>query len=335
MAITFWSDPHLGLRRNSHTTPASRERLREAVFLAASRAADMGPSVCLGDLFDTTDNEEADIALGNSIVANTHYVLAGNHDLPNREGKLSSLELIKQVNGDPGNRIVVGNPTTVTLQGYKLALVPHQPTQERFEECLAAVAAVGGDVLCLHCNYESGFVGNDYTLNLSREQAEFLLQSFRYVLLGHEHEYRSAFNGRLQILGNVHPTSFADIGNKFVWTLDDKGLRPTQVWDRKAFAEIPWNVLNTYSYTELEHLQFIDVVGEAPASAMPAIAKEIQQVWSIAPHLLMLRNSVKVLEERREFGEITSAQDVPSRISNDLKGTELEQVWHDYLGRLK
>lgn len=347
MAITFWSDPHLGLVRSSHTTVASRAKLQKAVYDAIPDTQPGEVSICLGDLFDTATNEEAVIAQGLALADRVDIILGGNHDSTNRDSKLSSLELIEAALVEGYRLQIVNDPTTdkyslIWHEGEALlCFVSHKRSQELFEETLRSLKAEDlGDapdpkILCLHCNYDSGFADNDSTLNLTREMAGRLLKVFDFILLGHEHQPRSDFDGRLQILGNIHPTSFADISDKFIWRFENGKLEPLQVWSTDAYWTATWETLLASAMEDWSGVQFIDVTGTAPAAEMPRIAKAIAKLWVDAPDALMIRNSVKSEElVLAATTQVEKALDVPTKISQELKGTPLEALWNEYLQRV-
>lgn len=345
MSIWFFSDPHVGVNRSSHTTNASRERLREAVFQAAMGAVGVAggddPVYCLGDLFDTDTNSEVTILQGHQIARECDRVLGGNHDLPNREGKLSSLQLLDQTM--PGSPIVVGGSEPhfvcdVLPEGMSVLMVPHMLTQELFEQSLLASLTIAKThrrvrILCLHCNYDSGFIQNDASLNLSKEDAEFLLETFDYILLGHEHMPRTELDGRLIILGNTHPSSFADISDKFIWEFDGERFHRHMIWGLdKGYQRIKWDDLLDAEISA----QFVDVVGSATAAEMPTIAAAISNLWKSSPHLLMVRNNVECIESTSATPvSATRALDIPTRVAAALDGTDLRPVWDSYLEKVQ
>lgn len=347
MTIYFWSDPHLGLNRTSHTTPASRKALREALFDQAIWAtsipfASHDINICLGDLFDTTENDEATIAHGATVASRCNLVLSGNHDLSNRDGRLSSLQLIGELVESSTVALADKDISHFCLSKPEAILVaiPHKRTQQLFEETLRECVKERVDgrpnVLLLHCNYNSGFDLDDATLNLSRQVAEDLLQFFDYILIGHEHISRSDFDGRLQILGNIHPTSFSDISDKYVWSLVDGRLEYQRVWETATkYRVIPWEYL-LQSDQSYEGLQFIEVVGTCPAARLPEVSKAVQKLWTQAPDAFMIRN--KVISEALEIEEVDHQQkalDVPDKITAELAGTPLSNLWKHYLETAK
>lgn len=351
MALVFWSDPHLGLNRTSHTTPQSRKALRDKLYQQALNVTQGNDTyICLGDLFDTTENDEATIAEGAAVAARCSLVLSGNHDLPNRDGRLSSLQLIGELNDkaavalddDSQNHFRLSFP-----EAYVVA-VPHKRTQELFDASLHELRDYSSakdrpSILVLHCNYNSGYAHDDATLNLTRDQAEHLLTRFDYILIGHEHIARSDFDGRLQLLGNVHPTSFSDISDKFVWRFDSEGLQPMQVWDAYRYTILDWETLLLVNipYPEQADLnpfhdkQFIEITGTCPAARLPEVSKAVQKLWSQAHDALMIRNNVKAEAiEIAEAPQMQKALDIPSKISAELQGTKLEGLWNSYLSKI-
>lgn len=341
MSIWFFSDPHIGTVRNSHTTVQSRAALKFELFKTSARLIEVtgsDPLFCLGDLFDTDSNDEATIMQGADVVKRCTAVLGGNHDLPNREGKLSSLQLLSSV--IPG-RIVCGSTDEPGYMLYITAeavvyMVPHMATQDLFDLSLSEVLGAASQVvdrskvLCLHCNYNSGLIHNDASLNLTREKADELLEVFDYVLLGHEHEHRTLHGGKLIILGNTHPTSFSDISDKYLWEFDGSGFRPHLLWSRSdGYLNMDWEQGSDELH---DTVQFIEITGKAPAERLPDIAQGIASLWKTCPNLLMVRNNVEADVALPEVDTTVSRTlDLPSRISLALADSDLLPIWNEYL----
>ena len=97
MTWNIFSDPHLGVGRQAHTTAESSKRLDKAIFAAAMQAkSEEHPNFIAGDLFDKTFNSERVICQGIAVAAGNTVTLAGNHDETNREGTICSLEVVQQ-----------------------------------------------------------------------------------------------------------------------------------------------------------------------------------------------------------------------------------------------
>jgi DNA repair exonuclease SbcCD nuclease subunit len=343
MSIWFFSDPHLGLVRTSHTTVQSRAALKQELFRVAARLIEITGSdqlFCLGDLFDTDTNDEATILQGAEIIKRCTMVLGGNHDLPNREGKLSSLQLLDQV---IPHKIVCGSTDEPGFgRGINPAVyfVPHMATQELFEQSLGEARADADSlkgaypgsalILCLHCNYNSGLIHNDASLNLTREKADELLSSFDYILLGHEHESRTLHGGKLIILGNTHPTSFSDISDKYIWEFEDGKFTPHMIWSKQAgYRNIDWEA-GTGEISDT--VQFIEITGKAPAERLPDIAQNIAKLWKTHTNLLMVRNNVESDISLPEVDvAVSRTMDLPSRISHALADSDLLSIWNHYV----
>jgi DNA repair exonuclease SbcCD nuclease subunit len=345
MSIWFFSDPHLGLNRLSHTTTASRRALGNALVQACQKAvflAGKEPVFCLGDVFDVESNDESVIAQAAHLLVSCQWVLGGNHDLPNRSSKLSSLQLLEQV-----SRVQVVAPAqgeegiAQPALGYALTAeaavygVPHCATQALFEEALARVVNLAQRyqagttvprILCLHCNYASSFADQETSLNLTREWATQLLETFDYILLGHEHIPRTDLNGRLRILGNTHPTSFSDLSDKFAWEFDGERFIPHLLWsEAEGYRECAW--------PNLEPAQFVRVTGQVPTEQAGEVAQAVAELLR-QPEVYMVRNDVTVDTVTAAERTFDRALDVPARITQALENSELAPIWAEYLTRL-
>lgn len=279
MTILFYSDPHVGLSRQTNTTAESAERWREACFRVPYDllSNNRHHAVCLGDLFDSHTNKERDIFDGARLLSFTNNVLAGNHDVDNRVDRISSLELLDSVAGEQCAVATTSFgesgsiPVYVEADNVWLSFVPHTASQELFEESLKSAEkwAKGSRprgsawklyVLCLHCNYNLGehWAASSTTLNLTQERAYELLGSFHYILIGHEHTARTdPGTDRIQLLGSTFPTSFSDLTDKFYWILKDGVLTKHLLWSaaeevfRGKSSEVSSNP-NNYSFYDLE-----------------------------------------------------------------------------------
>ncbi len=216
MRIIFYSDPHFGLNRRENVTEASL-RAREQYALDYIRQLTQGYDqvICLGDLFDKASNKEDVILRAASAVEFTDFILAGNHDLINREGAVSSLHLLKEI---WPNKVMLD---PIEVKSYvRLHFLPHQKTQTDFENALemafADVDTSGCDkkFLLLHCNFDSAFADKEHELNLTGGMAEKLLTKFDTILIGHEHAAQDLLGGRVRIIGSLFPTSFGDASAK-------------------------------------------------------------------------------------------------------------------------
>ena len=96
---TLFTDPHLGTRRAAHTTRDSSKKLTLALFKQAwDIIEDAENPVCLGDLFDRSQNSEDVLVQGYEIASNCRWVLAGNHDESDRADTVTSLRALSSKN---------------------------------------------------------------------------------------------------------------------------------------------------------------------------------------------------------------------------------------------
>jgi DNA repair exonuclease SbcCD nuclease subunit len=348
--LRLFTDPHLGLNKVSHTTPASRSALRKAVFNAAYAAATTDRQViCLGDLFDSFSVDNEALLEGYKILDLVELTLFGNHDLANRTDKKSAIQLIDLfIPRLTFSHESADSPkASMIMDEFSLPIwyIDHKLTQEIFEAALddALARATKGSVLLLHCNYNSAFATQESTLNLTRDKAKLLLDKFTHIFIGHEHNKRTDLDGRVVLLGNTHPTSFSDISDKFYWDIDINEnqitkIEPVMCWSAaQGYLYVDWTDL--HEITELDKdIQFVEVGGVIPAEHMPLISRRVAELWNLSDNLLMVRNNV-VAESAFEIGEgsdqmQTRCKSIPDQITADLAGTKLESVWNSYRAQL-
>lgn len=345
MKLRLFTDPHIGLNRTSHTTPASRLKLKAALAQQALNITDCDDVIfCLGDLFDTYDTDNFSLLSGLEVFKRCNLTLFGNHDLSNRVDQLSSIEVVNLLISPGMSRYGVTEPKASRLgANVPFWWIDHKLTQTVFEGALqdAYDHAVEGSILLLHCNYNSPFATQESTLNLSREDAELLLTKFAYIFIGHEHMPRTDFNDRVILLGNSHPTGFSDISDKFYWELELEDGKVVSI-----IKEMVWSEDSGYlalEWTELSELvslnplvQFIEVKGTADQQHMPLIASQVSNLWQFSENLLMVRNAVTATAAVNEItiNEATRSLSIPERISTELAGSKLEPLWTAYLGAL-
>jgi DNA repair exonuclease SbcCD nuclease subunit len=345
MALIIYTDPHLGVTRTGNTTPRSRQLLRDSICntlddILMMKGAD-DHLICLGDLFDSYSNSEAIISEGMQVVARTDLTLAGNHDVVADADKVGSLGLIAEHYPDKVCMAPFNQPFAdgMTIGDVNVVAVPHVTTQTLFEESLDMAAHLMTDkqidlslpsVLCLHCNLESPHALTETSLNLTKERAEELLGTFGYIFCGHEHQPRDLFDGRLIILGNVHPTGFADISDKRIAILDASGVRFQQVWGKdENYAE--WDV-NEDPPLDSTDAQFVRIKGSVPSENIAQVSKAVNRLWKTSPGLLALRSEVTVddiVQEQQDDG--ATAETLPSLIAKELESSPaMKAMWEEF-----
>lgn len=337
----LFSDPHLGTKRAAHTTRDSAKKLQQLLYTQALVASDNLNSLCLGDLFDKAHNEERILVQGYEIARRCNLVLAGNHDLTNREGVVTTLDALNSVEGTS----VLMSPDI--SQPYfsswnQFWSVPHHASQQLFDQALEDAAADSGLIdnpnrgnryLLLHCNFDCPFDTEDSTLNLSPEMAEHLLKYFTRIFIGHEHNCKELYGGRLVMVGNTHPTSFSDISNKYRWELDvtTDELSKILIWDKGyCYREIEYGE----PVPDLTGVQFVDVVGAEPVSNGVEVAEYIRSVWDAGKTLLAVRNNVEISDHLAGVDVDTSKPalvDLKQRIDQDLEGSDLQELYRELL----
>lgn len=341
--MRIFSDPHQGLNRKAHTTQKSRERLAETLCEVTRFASETGSPlsvVCAGDLFDQHSNSEATILAAAKSIRYCDVVLAGNHDSLNESEAEGSLDIIGQLLKDTDiiKSRDFGKPDFEfgELEGMYLAFIPHQATQGIFDEAVVKLATINKRyrAIFLHCNYENAMTeGSDISLNLTKAQAEKLLKVADYIFLGHEHEPRELLDGRLVILGNIHPTSFGDISDKYYYDLSATELKKTKIWDMETgYARIDYD--GEEFPARPEGAQFIDIQGRISIDKGADLAEYISHCWEeLDP--LMVRNNVTFVTESHQSVEAVDFHTLPDEISKELDGTAMQEKWEYYRGLVK
>jgi DNA repair exonuclease SbcCD nuclease subunit len=338
--LTLFSDNHLWLQRQAHTTPDSAVRLRTALFDVSMKVVNESkhPVLCAGDLFDRSFNPEAGIVQGMQVGSRCWAVLSGNHDETNREGTVTSLMALAEA----GVPVIRSKDLSAPYFEHhdSIYLVPHHASQELFLRAVAQAAAHAAETrdglasyLVLHCNYDFTLAIEDDSLNLPAHVGEQLLEAFDFIFIGHEHIPSTHQGGRIVMLGNTHPTSFHDISDKFVYDLEleTATLTKRMIWSKdegylslKVNSELP----------DLSKVQFIDVTGTPADATVVEISEYIKTIWKAAPHMLAVRNCIQPEDSLGGVDDVVEdvgLEHLPERIKRDLAGTELEEIFTEVL----
>lgn len=341
--LVIVSDPHLGTYRSANTTLQSRKVLQDKLFSTLVRTlirykAVNNTLIVAGDLFDNDTNNERTILQGFKIAEMCDVILAGNHDLPNRDGKVSSLQLLDEMTGKDGT-VVIPKVSEVKIEqgaakcGTNITLIPHHSTQDQFDEAIRmAVKNPIGGLVITHCNFDSDrALQDDASLNITRKQAKALIDAgYDYILNGHEHKHSAHLGGKFVNLGNTHPTSMGDISEKYVWTYSQtEGLVKHLIWDMDNYVQV--EVDDETLETTLAAGEFIDIYGEISPAKGPALAAFVKRCYD-DERTLMVRNRVTYDTERlvSEALQPTSIVNLAEQVAEDLKGSDLGDLWEKY-----
>lgn len=317
--ILLMGDVHLGKNLMSHTTAHSRRRLQDEIFNKAMRVvnkAGVSRGICLGDLFDKYANDERTLLQGYMLAGRLDAVMAGNHDVVADNEKIGSLQALQKISllGEADICIAPYGEVQVFFQDHgncRFVMVPHHTTDELFEQALQAAVAQAGEApraryskefLLLHCNYDSGFATNDVTLNLPRKRAKELLEHFDHIVIGHDHVPKDDFDGRVIVIGNIHPTGFGDISDKRVLWVDDVTgeVSSELVWCGEDSGTVQAeHFLSPATFPQYASLEFLTIAGEIDADEAFDLAQAVKQVWASETPPFAIRVDVKL----RQAGE--------------------------------
>lgn len=324
MSYTLITDPHLGLSRKTHTTRESSKRWAEEIHKRALDEVqkDSGNVILVGDLFDKTYNTETVIQQGIEVSSHCRWVLAGNHDQPNRADVSCSIDLV----GNVVKQKELGkvNETYQVQEG--IFMVPHHATQELFMEAVwqardQAAMDAGYKFLFLHCNRGELPNMTEETLTIYDEDENTLLETFDRIIYGHIHQPSIEKDSKVVVLGNVFPTSFSDITHKFKYRLDTETNELTKecIFD----ARVGFKGLSLGSPIELtKETLFVEVTGRGERSE---VAEYVHKVWEEYPDLLAVRNNCDYVENGMvvEDVDLSDLHTVITKGLNDEKQLEL------------
>lgn len=321
--LAFFTDPHLGLRRSSHTTLKSQGLYRDALYehvleqikrLTLPELIDKPATLfCLGDLFDTFSNDEETILQGHHIASLCKHTLGGNHDVANRTDVIGSLHLIQKMladNGRPDAIILSPDPgapyayrSDVADTDVSLIFVPHCLTQDVFASSLAIAASKADpnryNILCLHCNVGDGFGdvdGHGSSLWLTSDLQDTLIQHFPLTLVGHEHEPRELHNGKIVILGNTFPVGFGEIAQRFVYSFNTETRKLTKIAifnPETYFEQLDAAYLMESGGVIETDKKLIEITGKVRSVDFAAFTRAVMQFWKTNPELFAVRKNVE------------------------------------------
>ncbi len=324
--ILFYSDPHFGLSRRENYTEKSLRAREEALFeyLYQLHATQNCYTVCLGDVFDKPFNPERTILAVSHALRQTDCILAGNHDVLNKDDSVSSLHLLAEMLPDQ----VVLNLKIVPLVGVTLWFVPHRKTQTDFDIELETLVECGylkegtKHILCLHCNYNSAFADAEQELNLTEDRARELLLKFDFILIGHEHAAADHFDGRLKVVSSLFPTSFGDVG----------ATHRALVYEGGVFTEIRTPV-NSFKgrasdAIRLEAAQgYFDVLDDLPLGETSRLAVALFDRGAFA---VKIRQGDLVEDVRVERGPTRSLPEIVDAFLAE-QDEDLQILWKEFL----
>lgn len=357
MEHCFFTDPHLGLSRTTNTTAQSQKRLQEALYDQAMSVIEKFKGVnmkihCLGDLFDRFSNPEPIIAQGMAVARECDTVIGGNHDARNRTDAVSSLDLLaRALNTTDDQRVVYaafGERAVRTSLYGDVALVScaHVGGQQLFDEVLAEAAEAARNakprykMLLLHCNYDRDFghgIENDPALNLSIDKARELLESFDYILIGHEHEPLEDLDGRVKILGNTMPLGFGEVSDRYCYVFSNGEFTPYLIWSvAEHYREFTvQDILDRAFGDDMEldstSVTMVQISGTIAAADYPEFSKALVKLWRQNESLLMVRTQVEVDRPADKQAALPSfvRATIPQMVAADLEGTELASQYKE------
>lgn len=319
------NDVHIGVERVAGTTPSSAAELRQSLLEAYAELLALDDEVLVnGDLFDTYNIPLSDLLqtyrttaawLSESNKRSIHLI-PGNHCLSKNSANLSSFELMgRLLQSQFGPRVAYIQGGAWVDQARGLYAISHVVNQSIFDMELDRLPD-GVKYLFLHANYDSGHAAEAaHSLNLGREQGKELTAKGITIVMGHEHQGRTAWKGKLIITGNPRPSSVSDCmahgdgqldGKKHALVIDDRGHRLIETWKQDGnFVEVDWRDLGNFTG---EH-KFIRVTGKADAEEAADVIKAIA-TFRKGSQAFVVTNAVKIAQLVDVDGLEVTAEDV-------------------------
>lgn len=314
MKIRLIGDVHIGKKFPYTTVSSALEfaRIHDEVLTSVSQGAD--EYIQLGDLFDGFSVSGETLVRGYRF-AQDKLIICGNHDKANDTTKSSALHLMFT---SLGTKVIWDAPVEYHLGNTTFHIVPHQLTQEKFEEALLSLKPYEQrrNVILLHCNYGTR-QGNEIENYLRPEMAKNLLDGFDLIVSGHEHNFSKHFGGRLIMLGSVLPFSFGEMKDKFVADYDTETgeVELIRTWDSGKFSQ---NEANS----------FVEMTGQVTVEQAASINKLIAD-WYKNREVIAVKNSTTLIRHERE-AETHKAEDWYSQIMkqcNESQQALLEELY--------
>jgi hypothetical protein len=322
------------LKRKANFTSASSDA-REAEAIAGLEALLSQPTdfkICAGDFFDKANNSEDVINSTLKVAGLTDVILAGNHDVKNNVDSVSSLHIINEVHenvmfqelDDP--KFLVAD-----IPGQRFFLVPHVLSQEDFLTALEKAETVAlkereQAILILHCNYNVPMEMSDISLVLTRERAKELLGCFREIWIGHEHNQKEDFDGRLKLIGSWRPTAFDNLTDKRILRFNTETKQTTSetVWS----AEDQVYTGPSSNAFAFPGRQYYDLTDDMEKGETQKVAVKLLKQGAFG---VRIKGFSSALDDRSELSHVDL---LPEVILNDLKKNrpDLVSLYQEYLG---
>lgn len=311
MKVKVTTDWHVAAKRVAGTTPSSALAMQDHILASLHDALDPTyPHLIAGDLLDQFTIDSHNLIRAYELCANFIKVsgkelvlLRGNHDFSPRGTQKSSFDLLGSIlTAQFSGQVKV---VTEVTEWRQFVLVPHLPNNDLLRLEVEKLADVKNRVIVFHANYDNFHAADSVSsLNLTEAMVAPLIANGNTVVLGHEHDHRKLFNGKLLVLGNGVPASVADcLGSKskFAAYFDDTDyVLEEMVKVSDLYAEVDWTDLD-----DAPEKAFIRVTGtataEQAAEVVAAVAKLRQRSDSY-----VVSNAVRV-EGLADFETLSQA----------------------------
>jgi predicted phosphodiesterase len=250
MKVGIIADQHIGIRNDSQIFSKYCIDFFKNEFIPNMKAQGITNIFHLGDVFDRrkyinfktlNDWREGffDVLLENNL---TMHIIVGNHDVYYKNSNyVNSMQLLSSYE----NLLVYENPTTLSINGYKVFLSPWIPQGLELEN-IDAINQTNAEICFGHFELTGFdmFAGHESSHGLSPS----LLNKFDIVLSGHYH-HRST-KGNITYVGSPYGMTWSDYGDARGYHIFDFTDRSLQFFEnsKSLFMKCHYN----------EHISSID-----------------------------------------------------------------------------
>lgn len=333
MKIAFLNDTHCGIRNSSDIFLKNHEDFYSKVFFPYLIENDIKQIVHLGDYYDhrkfvnfkaLNHNRKCFLEpMRNNGI--TMDIIPGNHDTYFKN--TNDLNSLKELLGHFMNEIhIVMEPTVMTYDGFKMALLPWI-APDNYEESMDFIRNCDADVLAAHLEL-NGFDlmrGVKSTDGMDHK----LFSRFEMVLSGHYHTKSQKDN--IYYLGSQMEFFWSDSGDpKYFHVLDTETRVLTAVRNPYTlFEKIVYDDRKTeYNDIDVSHLdnKFVKVIVANKSDAF-IFDRFIDRVQSMNIHELKIAEDFREFEGENVNDDNISFEDTEVLLSSyvDAVDTELDK----------
>lgn len=331
MKLTIINDCHLGVKRQSGTTPDSMAQFQDwhrAEFERLLAEADNSDLLINGDLFDKSEVSrlvefQTYTLLIDWLSRNNSrhlYLSMGNHDETRDSSKPCSFRnLCNYLKTTPlSERIITVTDGFKAVDRHSLYIVPHMTSQQLFDAELEKVLSGKSMKYCaVHCNLMSPFaMHSDHSLNIDEVMLKRFADKGIHLIFGHEHNARVTDSAT--VVGAQLVTSISDC-------LDSNSCKQYAVIEDGNLTTVDWQPLSEiyeecdWQSDALPDKRFIRISGKADYTQSADVIRRISEFRRMSS-AFVISNAVRLNEAATTVANV-----------QDVKQFDIQKLFTDGL----